>query len=70
MNQIEELKSVIGKSVSQNQSPTLRGKLLGVYSDYALFEVVASPYDKDRGFYQIGREYKIPIEWAWNSFFF
>ena len=70
LEKIKELKSVIGKDVSENHSPSLRGKLLGVYNDYALFEVVASPYDKNRGFYEIGREYKVPVNWAWNAFFY
>ena len=33
MNKIAELKSVIGQEVSQNQSPTLRGKLLKVKTE-------------------------------------
>jgi hypothetical protein len=69
MSKIEELKEVVGKEVSQNQSPTLRGKLLGVDSSRALFEVVQSPYrcgDESK----IGQRYVVPISWAWNAFFF
>ncbi len=69
MNKIEELKSVIGKSTSQNQSPTLHGKLLKVNKKTCTFEVVKSPYrsgDESR----IGERYLVPISWAWNAFFF
>ena len=69
MNKIEELISVIGKEVSQNQSPTLRGKLLKVNKKTCTFEVVKSPYrsgDESR----IGERYLVPIIWAWNAFFF
>jgi hypothetical protein len=69
MNKIEELKSVIGKEVSQNNSPTLRGKLLKVNKKTCTFEVVKSPYrsgDESR----VGERYKVPISYAWNAFFF
>jgi hypothetical protein len=69
MNKIEELKSVIGKEVSQNQSPTLRGKLLKVNKKTCTFEVVKSPYrsgDESR----IGERYLVPTSYAWNAFFF
>ena len=69
MNKIEELKSVIGKEVSQNQSPTLHGRLLKVNKTTCTFEVVKSPYrsgDESR----IGERYLVPISWAWNAFFF
>ena len=69
MNKIEELKLVIGKDVSQNNSPTLRGKLLRVNKKTCTFEVVKSPYrsgDESR----IGERYLVPISYAWNAFFF
>jgi hypothetical protein len=69
MNKIEELKSVIGKEVSQNQSPTLRGKLIKVNKKTCTFEVVKSPYrsgDESR----IGERYLVPTSYAWNAFFF
>ena len=69
MNKIEELKSVIGKEVSENHSPTCRGKLIKVNKTTCTFEVVKSPYrsgDESR----IGERYLVPISWAWNAFFF
>jgi hypothetical protein len=69
MNNIEELKSVIGKDVSENRSPTLRAKLIKVNKATCLFEIVQSPYrsgDESR----IGERYRVPNAWAWNAFFF
>lgn len=69
MNKIEELKSVIGNEVSQNQSPTLRAKLIRVNKKTCTFEVVKSPYrygDESK----IGQRYLVPISWSWNAFFF
>jgi hypothetical protein len=69
MNKIKELKSVIGKEVSQNGSPTCRGKLLKVDRVYSLFESVPSPYAKFTKPEDIGIKYKVPNSIAWNSFF-
>jgi hypothetical protein len=69
MSKIEELKSVIGKDVSENHSPTCRAKLIKVNKATSLFEVVQSPYrsgDESR----IGERYRVPNSWAWNAFFF
>ncbi len=69
MNKIEELKSVIGKDVSENHSPTLRAKLIRVNKKTCTFEAVLSAYrcgDESR----VGERYKVPISWAWNAFFF
>jgi len=70
MNQIEELKSVIGKDVSQNQSPTCRARLVSVGKTNCIFESVVSPYDKFPKAEFVGVKYKIPNWIAWNSFFF
>jgi len=69
MNKIAELKSVIGQEVSQNQSPTLRGKLLKVNKCNCIFEVVKSPY-RTGVENRIGQRYLVPTEYAWNAFFF
>jgi hypothetical protein len=64
-----DLKSVIGKEVSENHSPTCRGKLIKVNKTTCTFEVVKSPYrsgDESR----VGERYLVPISWAWNAFFF
>ena len=69
MNQITELKSVIGKDTSQNQSPTCRGKLIKVGKVYSTFESVPSPYAKFTKPELVGVKYPVPNWIAWNSFF-
>lgn len=69
MSKIEELKSVIGKEVSQNQSPTLNAKLIRVNKKTCTFEVVQSPY-RSGDESKIGNRYLVPISYAWNAFFF
>ena len=69
MNKIEELKSVIGKEVSENRSPTLRAKLVKVNRKTCTFEVVKSPYRYGNES-KIGQRYLVPISWSWNAFFF
>jgi hypothetical protein len=70
MNQIEELKSVIGKDVSQNQSPTCRARLVSVGKANCIFQSVPSPYDKFPKPEFVGVKYKVPNWIAWNSFFY
>jgi hypothetical protein len=70
MNQIEELKSVIGKDISQNQSPTCRARLVSVGKANCIFESVPSPYDKFPKPEFVGVKYKVPNWIAWNSFFY
>jgi len=70
MNQIQELKSVIGKDVSQNQSPTCRARLVSVGKANCIFESVPSPYDKFPKSEFVGVKYKVPNWIAWNSFFY
>jgi hypothetical protein len=68
-NMIEDLKTVIGKDVSENRSPTLRAKLIKINKNSCTFEVVQSPYrigDEDK----IGMKYRVPISYSWNAFFF
>ena len=70
MSKVKQLKSVIGEDVSQNGSPTCRGKLLKVDRVYSLFESVPSPYAKFTKPEDIGIKYKVPNSIAWNSFFY
>jgi len=70
MNQILELKSVIGKDVSQNQSPTCRARLVSVGKANCIFESVPSPYNKFPKPEFVGVKYKVPNWIAWNSFFY
>jgi hypothetical protein len=74
MNKIEELKSVIGKEVSENFSPTLRAKLLTIdESGVCIMEVVESPYEGSWAWGQnhtAGHRYEAPASRIWNAFFF
>jgi hypothetical protein len=70
MNNIRaELKAVIGKSVSENLSPTGRAKLIKICKDYCIFESVQSQYSVKPA-NLIGVQYKRPILFAWNAYFF
>jgi hypothetical protein len=74
MNKIEELKSVIGKEVSENFSPTLRAKLLAIDENgVCIMEVVESPYEGSWAWGQnhtAGYRYEAPASRIWNAFFF
>ena len=66
---VSDLKTVIGKKVCQNQSPTLVAKLVKVGKVNCVFESVQSDfvaYDQSK----IGVQYKVPTQFAWNSFFY
>ena len=69
---VSDLKSVIGKKVSQNQSPTLVAKLVKVGKVNCVFESVESDYKSTVGLvgYKVGVQYKVPTQFAWNSFFY
>jgi hypothetical protein len=77
MNKIDELKSVIGKEVSENFSPTLRAKLLAIDESrgggVCIMEVVESPYEGSWSWqqnYTAGHRYERPIYAIHNAFFF
>ena len=66
---VSDLKKVIGNKVSQNQSPTLVAKLVKVGKVNCVFESVQSDYvayDQSK----IGVQYKVPTQFAHNSFFY
>jgi hypothetical protein len=69
---VSDLKSVIGKRVTQNQSPTLVAKLVKVGKVNCVFESVESDYKSTIGLvgYKVGVQYKVPTQFAWNSFFY
>ncbi len=69
---VSDLKKVIGKKVSQNQSPTLVAKLVKVSKVNCVFESVESDYKSTIGLvgYKVGVQYKVPTQYAWNSFFY
>ena len=76
MSKIEELKSVIGKEVSENFSPTLRAKLVSINetAGICVMEVVKSPYPEwswsAQQNHTAGNKYERPLEYVWNAFFF
>ena len=77
MNKIDELKSVIGKEVSENFSPTLRAKLLAIDESrggVCIMEVVKSPYPEwswaAQQNHNVGHRYERPIYSIHNAFFF
>ena len=69
---VSDLKKVVGKKVSQNQSPTLVAKLVKVGKVNCVFESVESDYKETIGLvgYKVGVQYKVPTQFAWNSFFY
>jgi hypothetical protein len=76
MNKVQELMTVIGETVSENFSPTLRAKLVSIneLSGVCVMEVVKSPYPEwswaAQQNHTAGHQYERPIEYIWNSFFF
>ena len=70
MNQILELKSVIGKDVSENRSPTCRASLVSVGKSNCIFQSVPSLYGPPPKPEFVGVKYKVPNWIAWNSFFY
>jgi len=69
MDKLKELKTVIGKRVSENFSPTGSAKLVKVSKDYCIFESLQSEYTKKPA-ELVGVRYKRPTAYAWNAYFF
>lgn len=72
-SKITDLVGMIGSITSENFSPTLRARLVGIdeYSGMCIMEAVPSPYklsgkNNDRA----GERYERPIPYIWNAFFF
>jgi hypothetical protein len=72
-----ELMTMVGEITTENFSPTLRAKLVGIneYEGLCIMEVVESPYtsmktmgslNNDR----VGERYEAPVYRIWNAFFF
>ena len=68
-NKAKELKSVIGKRVAENLSPTGTAKLIKICKDYVVFESLQSEYTQ-HPVELVGVKYKRPIAYAWNAYFF
>ena len=67
----QELREVVGKTVSYNASPTLRAKLLKVNRKTCVLEVAASEFPIfSNATDSIGKTFKAPLEYTWNAFFY
>jgi hypothetical protein len=74
-SKITDLVKVIGEITSENFSPTLRAKLVGINESagVCMMEVVESPYVGSWSWKQndtAGHRYEAPISRIWNAFFF
>jgi len=75
-SKITDLVKVVGEVVSENFSPTLRAKLVGIneYDGVCTMEVVESPYPAHSfsasNNHRAGERYERPIAYVWNAFFF
>ena len=66
---ISDLKTVVGKRVSQNQSPTGTAKLVRICKNHCVFVSLQSEYKRYPSS-KVGVRYKVPTAWAWNAYFF
>ena len=75
-SKIQDLVKVVGEVTSENFSPTLRAKLVGIdeYAGVCTMEVVPSPYPSHSfsasNNHRAGERYERPLEYVWNAFFF
>jgi hypothetical protein len=68
MNKASELREVVGKTVTENYSPTNYAKLIKINKINCVMEVVdGSTIKKPEG---PPVRYKIPLEYAWNAYFY
>ena len=66
-----ELREVIGKTVSCNASPTLRAKLIKVNRKDCIMQVEPTMYPKTSDLMKdVGKIFKMPIEYTWNAYFY
>lgn len=75
-SKILDLMKVMGKEVSENFSPTLHAKLVGIDVNRGIctMEVVKSPYPEwswsAQQNHTAGHRYNRPIAYVWNAYFF
>jgi hypothetical protein len=66
-----ELREVIGKTVSCNWSPTLRAKLIKVNRKDCILQVEPTLYTKTTDLMKdVGKTFKMPIDYTWNAYFY
>jgi hypothetical protein len=67
----QELREVVGKTVSCNMSPTLRAKLLKVNKKTCIMQVEPSFYTRTADLNrEVGKTFRMPLEYTWNAYFF
>jgi len=66
-----ELQPVIGKTASDNYSPTLQSKLISINKEtgMCILEVTPSEYDRVPNT-KIGHQYEQPIQFVHNGYFY
>ena len=66
-----ELREVVGKTVSCNWSPTLRAKLIKINRKDCVVQVEHTFYTKTSELMKdVGKTFRMPIEYVWNAYFF
>ena len=67
----QELRSVVGKTVSFNSSPTLRAKLIKINRKTCVLEVMPTEYEPSLiGSEFVGKIIKAPLDHTWNAYFY
>jgi len=67
----QELREVVGKTVSCNASPTLRAKLVKINRKDCVMQVEPTEYEPSLiGSEFVGKTFRMPIDYTWNAYFF
>jgi len=67
----QELREVVGKTVSCNASPTLRAKLIKINRKDCVLQVEPSFYTRTADLNKdVGKTFKMPIDYTWNAYFY
>ena len=67
----QELREVVGKTVSCNASPTLRAKLVKINRKDCVLQVEPSFYTKTSDLNrEVGKTFRMPIDYTWNAYFY
>ena len=70
-NKAQELREVVGKTVSCNYSPTLKAKLVKINKKDCILQVEpAENRMTSASAYDIGQTFRMPIEHTWNAYFY
>lgn len=67
----QELREVVGKTVSCNMSPTLRAKLVKINKKTCIMQVEPTFYTRTADLNrEVGKTFRMPLEYTWNAYFF